>query len=131
MASQRLSVLCRRTCRIQYLVGFDLYFLGANGYNRLLAVKRHPTLVIDATGYRTGTQYTLRGDVIAVTNANGETVKFEYDALGRKTAAVDPMGYPSAGNTGDHRVHRDLLQPATETGSPRLPVTRCLHAAIL
>ncbi len=37
----------------------------------------------------------------------------------------------SAGNTGDHRAHRDLLQPAAKTGTPRLPVTRCFHAAIL
>ncbi len=41
-------------------------------------------LVIDATGYRSETLLTLRGDVVGITNANGETVKFEIDPLGRK-----------------------------------------------
>ncbi|MDP1615210.1 MAG: RHS repeat domain-containing protein, partial [Methylococcales bacterium] len=53
------------------------------------------TAVIDATGYRTDTTLTLRGDVIAMANANNETVQFEIDALGRKTAAIDAKGYRS------------------------------------
>ncbi|WP_228488065.1 RHS repeat domain-containing protein [Rhodocyclus gracilis] len=53
------------------------------------------TAVTDATGYRTETAYTLRGDVIGITNANDEKVTFEIDALGRKTAAIDAKGYRS------------------------------------
>ena len=57
--------------------------------------KNRRTAVIDASGYRTETQYSLRGDVLSVTNANNETIQFENDALGRKTAAIDSKNYRS------------------------------------
>lgn len=51
--------------------------------------------MIDATGYCTETKYSLRGDVVSVTNANDEKGTFEIDAPGRKTTTIDPMGYRS------------------------------------
>ncbi len=59
------------------------------------------TAVIDATGTRTTTAYTLRGDTVAITNANSETVKFEIDRPTKITDAQNgktAFTYDLAGN---------------------------------
>ena len=49
--------------------------------------------VLPGNGYRSETKYNQRGEAIAQTNAHGETVKSEYDAIGRLTKVTNPLGY--------------------------------------
>jgi len=52
-----------------------------------------PISRFDSAGFGTHTQYDPIGNVTAITNPDGYTVRFEYDAMNRPTRAFDAQGH--------------------------------------
>ncbi len=69
---------------------------GVNGVCSTIAYDSRglPTDLWDFANNHTVNTYDAEGDLVAVTNAEGETTTYDHDGLGRMTHMWTPLGYP-------------------------------------
>ncbi len=81
--------LWKVTHRYKTASGFDVRDISTRYFDAADRV----IMEVDAEGNSTSNSYDESGNLIAVTDAEGHTTRYEYDEMNRRTAVIDATGY--------------------------------------